>query len=764
MTVCICIASHFSELPRARKALEAILPLPPGYSVNFLLIDENHIGLKSELQKIPSLNYFEEKDLGSADPLYFLLQSTPARAAQVLGVLTPSVVMPSEGLSSLVDQLISLPQSGVVGPVVAREFVGVDGKKQTTILNAGYAKGFSISFPFSSFFSDLVKRGALSFTEAKRRVALGDLRFDHKILNFLHRSKTYEVGIVPSACFLFRRSLLDQVGWLGSGESSLLSSVDFCRRASQVGFLHYVCGDVKAIKIDPTVDAKMRNLFESPVEDNANAFAHVIKKDSRLDEALTMGQLVGGAYALEPESPLSDFYRRMIGWKKESPSPRIAEPLKIEDEEKRIRQYDELFKSNQALRNARMLSEKSPHERKDYLRTFKNKHKGQRCFIIGNGPSLNETDLSLLKNEFTFAVNGIFYKRKDIGFRPSYFVVEDNHVIADNVGEINQMIDCVRFFPERYADQINSNEKTHFLPTDWNFYDPESSFFEVPRFSKEISEVIYTGQTVTYLNLQLAYYMGFSEVYLIGVDFSYTIPESAKIDGHTITSQDNDPNHFHPDYFGKGKKWHDPKLYNCLKTFLLAKEVFEQSGRKVCNATIGGMLEAFPRADYYSLFGKVKPAPGARPNSDIENFIKAYRQKYPTGPEIKEEQFLPSDFKNEGPIILRQFDQQLSRFLQNWKTFSARGWSFWCRQHLCVVANSIDQEFAEDLSESVRPPLESMSLASPSYLLCLLEQHSPKGRYLRMLQFQEKGPQVMEFLIKRGIPFLVTQESLILKW
>ena len=62
---------------------------------------------------------------------------------------------------------------------------------------------------------------------------------------------------------------------------------------------------------------------------------------------------------------------------------------------------------------------------------------------------------------------------------------------------------------------------------------------------------------------------GFSEVYLIGMDFSYSLPESTEIEGCNYTSQEDDPNHFHPDYFGKGKKWHDPQLDRVLLNYQL---------------------------------------------------------------------------------------------------------------------------------------------------------------------------------------------------
>ncbi|MBN2225330.1 MAG: DUF115 domain-containing protein [Deltaproteobacteria bacterium] len=238
------------------------------------------------------------------------------------------------------------------------------------------------------------------------------------------------------------------------------------------------------------------------------------------------------------------------------------------------------------------------------LKKFHNLHEGKRCFIIGNGPSLNKTDLSLLKDEYTIGVNGIFYKYDELLFKPTFYVVEDAHVVADNLKRIHAIDYSIKLFPDVYADIIDSTPDTYFFPMDTGFYDPDHPSFEEPRFSKDITKAVYAGQTVTYVNLQIAYYMGFSEVYLIGVDFSYTIPDNAKVDGLTITSQDDDPNHFHPDYFGKGKKWHDPKLYNCIKSYHFAKKVYEGQGRKIYNATIGGNLEVFDRVDYYSLFSK----------------------------------------------------------------------------------------------------------------------------------------------------------------
>ena len=59
------------------------------------------------------------------------------------------------------------------------------------------------------------------------------------------------------------------------------------------------------------------------------------------------------------------------------------------------------------------------------LLEYRDRHKGERAFVIGNGPSLNRCDLKLLKKEVTFGVNSIFLNYENMGFHPTYYLVED---------------------------------------------------------------------------------------------------------------------------------------------------------------------------------------------------------------------------------------------------------------------------------------------------------------------------------------------------
>lgn len=233
------------------------------------------------------------------------------------------------------------------------------------------------------------------------------------------------------------------------------------------------------------------------------------------------------------------------------------------------------------------------------LLELQNKHQGKRCFIIGNGPSLNHLDLTLLKNEFTFGVNAIYTNYDKMGFYPSFYVVEDIFVAEDRAPEINAYNHGPKFFGNYLKYCLTDNPDTY-----WMNVVLYGQYKDFPRFSEFAAKEIYAGGTVSYLCMQLAFYLGFTEVYLIGFDHSYKIPKEALLKGTSITSTGDDPNHFKPDYFGKGKRWHDPQVDRMEEAYKKAKLHYENNGRKVYNATFGGHLEVFERKDYKSLFNQ----------------------------------------------------------------------------------------------------------------------------------------------------------------
>ncbi len=238
----------------------------------------------------------------------------------------------------------------------------------------------------------------------------------------------------------------------------------------------------------------------------------------------------------------------------------------------------------------------TPNEKR--LCRLKNVHRGKRAFIIGNGPSLNLCDLALLKGEITFGVNAIFLNCEKMGYHPTYYVVEDEFIAEDRAAEVNRFRGPVKFFGNYVNYCIEASADVIWLNLRMD-YGPYPGF---PHFSRNAARAVWVGGTVTYVCLQLAYYMGFNNVYLIGFDHSYKIPKDATVEGDAITSQSADPNHFDSAYFGKGYRWHDPMVERMEQAFCRAREEYSASGRHIFNATVGGRLEVFPRVDYDGLF------------------------------------------------------------------------------------------------------------------------------------------------------------------
>jgi hypothetical protein len=221
----------------------------------------------------------------------------------------------------------------------------------------------------------------------------------------------------------------------------------------------------------------------------------------------------------------------------------------------------------------------------------------KRVFIVGNGPSLNQTDLKLLKNEITIGFNGIFLHDE---FKPTIYIVEDHLVAEDRIEEISKYNPIVKIFPSYLGYCIPAQENTIFLN-----HLPRVSYPVDTDFSGNAGEVTYTGGTVTYTGLQVAASLGFEEIILIGVDASYAVhnvDRSVDYGIGVLTSKSDDINHFDPRYFGKGYRWHDPNVHTMLQAYRKAKIWADNNNISIKNATIGGQLEVFERFNYNKLF------------------------------------------------------------------------------------------------------------------------------------------------------------------
>ncbi len=217
------------------------------------------------------------------------------------------------------------------------------------------------------------------------------------------------------------------------------------------------------------------------------------------------------------------------------------------------------------------------------LLKYKNIHKGETCFIIGNGPSLNRMDLRPLANHYTFGLNKIYLMFDKVDLNLSYLVSVNMEVIKQSK-EVYQNLTIPTFLSYLHSANLEFRNKS------LNY------IFSIGgvKFSKNISKQTFEGATVTFVALQIAYYMGFEKVFLIGVDHNFKSSgnpyEYQKLEG-------KDVNHFDPKYFS-GQLWGIPDLETSQKAYKMAKEVFERDGRKIFDATVEGKLKVFKKISY----------------------------------------------------------------------------------------------------------------------------------------------------------------------
>ncbi len=221
------------------------------------------------------------------------------------------------------------------------------------------------------------------------------------------------------------------------------------------------------------------------------------------------------------------------------------------------------------------------------INKLKNSHSGERCVIIGNGPSLKNTNLSKLKNVFTIGMNRFYMAFPELGFTSSILLTVNDLVIEQCAEDIRNL-PIPTFVSWRGRKYIQPSPNLHYLHTS----------YVLPGFSTNAAGRLWEGATVTFVAMQLAYFMGFKQVILIGVDHSFATQGTPNT---TVVSGGDDPNHFNPGYFGKGFRWQLPDLETSEIAYAMAKSAYEKDGREILDATVGGKLAVFPKVNYDSI-------------------------------------------------------------------------------------------------------------------------------------------------------------------
>ena len=211
------------------------------------------------------------------------------------------------------------------------------------------------------------------------------------------------------------------------------------------------------------------------------------------------------------------------------------------------------------------------------MKRFKNLHKGGTCCVIGNGPSLDHTSLDRLAAEYKTLGSNQIYR---LPFTPDYYSIIDREMLAA----------CLPL-PESFTPEMFLRAEAC-TPRNNPIYP-----IVVNGFSVDIDNFVVMGGTVTYALLQIAFYMGFETVLLVGVDHYY--PKSSRYGRRRFVASGNDPDHFRPHdgrpYFLPGRTYNPPELDGVERYFAIAKDLYTQAGRRIVNLTPNSRLNVFEK-------------------------------------------------------------------------------------------------------------------------------------------------------------------------
>ena len=221
---------------------------------------------------------------------------------------------------------------------------------------------------------------------------------------------------------------------------------------------------------------------------------------------------------------------------------------------------------------------------KKKINEYRNIHEGERVFIVATGPSLTLEDINLIKTEKSISMNGIIDVFDKTEYRPTYYLIQDAAVIKKRANSINKS-DLDRVFvglgnsyftkmnvSKRIAKKINKKKIFYNLNTNYHIF--EMYYHEDAikmRFPDDFGREAFDGCTVAYSCIQMAIYMGFKEVYLLGCDCTYG------------------------GYFNQSSPLESIVKPVYFKAYEEAKEYANNHGVRIINCTRGGMLEVFER-------------------------------------------------------------------------------------------------------------------------------------------------------------------------
>ena len=217
-----------------------------------------------------------------------------------------------------------------------------------------------------------------------------------------------------------------------------------------------------------------------------------------------------------------------------------------------------------------------------------------RAFIVGNGPSLANTNLDLIKGEVSFATNRIHLIFPNTSWRPTHYVRAENPFESRKIAK-QDLKEIFRLGIVSYLNRSYENDWRDLarfeMPTSVVEFLPDSCshtlmHYDDPQSPLEWHKPLCAFGSSLHVAIQLAVKLGYGPLYLLGCDLGY---------------KEGKPSHFDPLY-EIGFEEHLKPAHYANRDLLHAHQVANASSPvKIYNATIGGDLEVYPRVDFEKL-------------------------------------------------------------------------------------------------------------------------------------------------------------------
>lgn len=231
-------------------------------------------------------------------------------------------------------------------------------------------------------------------------------------------------------------------------------------------------------------------------------------------------------------------------------------------------------------------------------------HKGQRCFIVLNGPSLNNYDLSKIEKEISICTNYFYQTANYALIKPRYYCATDTNFFdvqkhPDKKEHIENILkssgNCKFIFNISYLNNFGLTDRVYVT---YSKHMP--NMFGIRNKLESISSNFIS---VSMYAMNLAIYLGFSEIYLLGYDFEPGVLthfyKDSNIEKENKTIQKNETKK--EDVCGKYWQYAAAQYQNYYVNNFANKK-----GVKILNCNMESNVRAFDFCDYEELFKETK--------------------------------------------------------------------------------------------------------------------------------------------------------------